>query len=131
VLPERVAQRRANYERYRAYFAAKNQQGYQVRFQEEAPGSFSNRWLTCMLLDPAQNKGITREQVRLALEAENIESRPLWKPMHLQPVFASAPNFGGTVAETLFDQGLCLPSGSNLSSDDFERIWEVLDRVFV
>jgi dTDP-4-amino-4,6-dideoxygalactose transaminase len=131
VLPERVAQRRANYERYRAYFATKNQQGYQVRFQEEAPGSFSNRWLTCILLDPAQNKGITREQVRLALEAENIESRPLWKPMHLQPVFASAPYFGGTVAETLFDQGLCLPSGSNLSSDDFERIWEVLNRVFV
>ncbi|MFN9113225.1 MAG: DegT/DnrJ/EryC1/StrS family aminotransferase, partial [Bacteroidota bacterium] len=131
VLPDRVAQRRANFERYRAYFQEKNKQGYQVEFQEEAPGSFSNRWLSCILLDPERNKGITREQVRLAMEAENIECRPLWKPMHLQPVFAAAPYFGAQVAERLFDQGLCLPSGSNLQEEEWDRIWEVLDRVFV
>lgn len=131
VLPDRVAQRRANFERYRAYFQEKNKQGYQVEFQEEAPGSFSNRWLSCILLDPERNKGITREQLRLAMEAENIECRPLWKPMHLQPVFAAAPYFGAQVAERLFDQGLCLPSGSNLQEEEWDRIWEVLDRVFV
>lgn len=131
VLPDRVAQRRANFERYRSYFQEKNKQGYQVEFQEEAPGSFSNRWLSCILLDPERNKGITREQLRLVMEAENIECRPLWKPMHLQPVFAAAPYFGAQVAERLFDQGLCLPSGSNLQEEEWDRIWEVLDRVFV
>lgn len=130
VLPERIAQRRANYERYRAYFGRWNERGYAIRFQEEAPGSFSNRWLACILVDPAANGGLTREAIRLALEADNIEARPLWKPMHLQPVFAGAPFFGGDTAERLFDIGLCLPSGSNLTEGDFERIFGVLDGVF-
>jgi len=67
-----------------------NNQGFEIQFQEEPEGYFSNRWLTCILLDPAKNKGLTREVIRLAMEAENIETRPLWKPMHQQPVFANA-----------------------------------------
>ncbi len=90
---------------------------------------FSNRWLTCILVDPATNGGLTRETIRLALEADNIEARPLWKPMHLQPVFSGAPFFGGLTAEHLFDTGLCLPSGSNLTEEDFQRIFAVLDRL--
>ncbi|MCB0635764.1 MAG: DegT/DnrJ/EryC1/StrS family aminotransferase, partial [Lewinella sp.] len=130
VLPERIAQRRANYERYRAYFGRWNAQGYDIRFQEEQPGMFSNRWLSCILVDPAANHGLTREAIRLALEADNIEARPLWKPMHLQPIFAGAPYFGGATAERLFDIGLCLPSGSNLTEEDFQRIFAVLDALF-
>jgi len=129
VLPERIAQRRANYERYRDYFRKWNGQGYDIRFQEEQPGTSSNRWLTCILVNPASNRGLTREAIRLALEAGNIEARPLWKPMHLQPVFAGTPFYGGTTAERLFDTGLCLPSGSNLADEDFERIFRVLDGV--
>ncbi len=130
VLADRVAQRRANFDRYRDYFASLEDSGYAIGFQPEAAGSFSNRWLTSILVDPAKNKGVTREAIRLALDAENIEARPLWKPMHMQPVFSAAPYFGGVVAERLFDQGLCLPSGSNLTDRDFDRIFTGLDRVF-
>ncbi|MBU0941585.1 MAG: DegT/DnrJ/EryC1/StrS family aminotransferase [Bacteroidetes bacterium] len=83
---------------------------------------YSNHWLTAILIDPEKNNGLTAEVIRLALEKYNIESRPLWKPMHLQPVFKKYPYYGGTVAETLFNIGLCLPSGSNLSDNDRERI---------
>ncbi|MBC5841456.1 MAG: DegT/DnrJ/EryC1/StrS family aminotransferase [Flavobacteriaceae bacterium] len=83
---------------------------------------YSNHWLTAILIDPEKSNGLTAESIRLALEQENIESRPLWKPMHLQPVFKKYPYYGGTVAETLFNTGLCLPSGSNLSDNDRERI---------
>lgn len=130
VLDERIAARRANCERYRTYFAKWNERGYDIRFQEGLPGMFANRWLTCILIDPDTNKGITRETVRLALEAEDIEARPLWKPMHLQPVFADCAYYGGNTAEHLFDIGLCMPSGSNLSDEDFERIFSGLDAVF-
>lgn len=129
VLHDRIAQRRANFERYKKYFTEVNEKGYNIRFQEEAEGSYSNRWLTCVLIDPTENKGITREEVRLALEAENIESRPLWKPMHLQPVFEKYPFIGTGVSERLFDIGLCLPSGSNLTDQDFERIFSCLSKV--
>ena len=127
VLDERVAQRRANNLRYRKYF--KNIEG--VTLQSE-PNSdyFSNFWLTAVLINPKKTGGIDREQVRLAMEAENIECRPLWKPMHLQPVFEGCRFFGEGVCETLFEDGLCLPSGSNLTEGDFERIFEVLDRLF-
>lgn len=84
----------------------------------------SNHWLTCVLVDPAV-AGYTREDLRLAMEAANIETRPLWKPMHLQPVFADAPYYGNGVAESLFDKGLCLPSGPVLSEGDLERVVEV------
>ena len=127
VLADRVAARRAHFARYRAYFETWNARGYDIRFQEELPGMFSNRWLTSILVDPATNHGLTRETLRLALEAQNIEARPLWKPMHLQPVFASAPYYGAAVSERLFDIGLCLPSGSNLTEEEFGRIFEVLD----
>lgn len=127
VLDERVAQRRRNYEHYKHYFANWNEQGYDIRFQEGLPGMFSNRWLSCILVDPETNHGLTREAARLALADKNIEARPLWKPMHLQPIFAEAPYFGGNTAEHLFDMGLCLPSGSNLTEADFDRIYTALD----
>ena len=118
VLPERVAQRRSNFEFYKAALAGIPG----ISFLSEPEGCFSNRWLTCILVDPAQSGGISREDIRLFLGEENIECRPLWKPMHLQPVFQDAPYFGGKVAEELFDKGLCLPSGSNLSEEDLERV---------
>lgn len=130
VLDDRIAQRRANFERYKAYFSKVNAKGYNIRFQEEPNGSFSNRWLSCILINPEENKGISREDIRLALEAQNIESRPLWKPMHLQPVFEKYPFEGTGVSEKLFEIGLCLPSGSNLVEEDFERIFACLDQVF-
>lgn len=130
VLDERVKARRANFERYEKYFANIVKRGYHVTMQPGPEGYFSNRWLTSVSIDPLQNKGITRETVRMALDAENIESRPLWKPMHLQPVFAKAPFYGDGTSEKLFEDGLCLPSGSNLTENDFARIFEVMDRVF-
>jgi dTDP-4-amino-4,6-dideoxygalactose transaminase len=90
----------------------------------------SNYWLTTILIDPFVTNGITRETLRLALESENIESRPLWKPMHLQPVFSEYPYYGNKVAEKLFENGLCLPSGSNLTNEDRERIAIVVRNLF-
>ncbi len=87
----------------------------------EARYGRSNRWLTVMLID-AETFGANPEQVRLALEAENIEARPVWKPMHLQPVFAGTRMCGGAVCEDLFHRGLCLPSGTQLTAADQERI---------
>ncbi len=130
VLNDRVAARRSNFERYRNYFDGIKSRGFQVEFQPEPAGFFSNRWLTCIVVDPSKNKGITRETIRLALQNENIESRPLWKPMHLQPVFARAPFYGNGYSEKLFNNGLCLPSGSNLTDKDFDRIFAALDKVF-
>lgn len=82
----------------------------------------SNYWLSTILVDVERTKGLTADQIRLALEKRNIESRPLWKPMHLQPVFYNYPYYGGSVAENLFKKGLCLPSASNLTKEDKERI---------
>ncbi len=118
VLNERIQQRRNNYEFY--VQSLKDIPG--ISFQPEVPGSFSNRWLTCILVDPAKTTGINREDIRIHLEKDNIESRPLWKPMHLQPVFSDAPFVGTNISQELFNQGLCLPSGSNLSEFDLERV---------
>jgi dTDP-4-amino-4,6-dideoxygalactose transaminase len=85
--------------------------------------------LSAITIDAQLTNGIDRETLRLALDAENIESRPLWKPMHLQPVFEKYPYYGDAVAEKLFENGLCLPSGSNLTEEDRERIAEVVRRV--
>jgi dTDP-4-amino-4,6-dideoxygalactose transaminase len=112
------------------FFEEINQRGYRVELLPEPKGFYSNRWLTTVTIDPEKNKGITRETVRLALEAENIESRPLWKPMHLQPVFANSPFYGDGVSEALFEKGLCLPSGSSLTADDWVKIEEVLGEIF-
>ena len=79
---------------------------------------------------PELSGGISREDVRLALDAENIESRPLWKPMHMQPVYEGTKFFGSGVCEKLFEQGLCLPSGSNLTEAEFERIFSALSKIF-
>jgi dTDP-4-amino-4,6-dideoxygalactose transaminase len=91
---------------------------------------FPNYWLSAITIDASLTNGITREDLRLAFEADNIESRPLWKPMHLQPIFEHFPYYGGTVAEELFDNGLCLPSGSNLTDEDRARIASVVKKVF-
>jgi dTDP-4-amino-4,6-dideoxygalactose transaminase len=124
-LPERVIARRANFERYRTFF-----DGFDgIAVSQEPDQCFSNRWLTTILIDSARTGGITRETLRLALLSENIEARPLWKPMHLQPVFQHLPYFGNGLSERLFEQGLCLPSGSNLTEKEFERILGVLRRV--
>ena len=92
-----------------------------IDFMPEAPWGRHNRWLTTITIDP-DRFGANREDIRLALEAENIESRPLWKPMHMQPVFAGCEAIGGHVAETLFDEGLCLPSGTAMTAADLQRV---------
>jgi dTDP-4-amino-4,6-dideoxygalactose transaminase len=92
-----------------------------IEFMPEAPWSYHSRWLTVLTVDP-DLFGADREQIRLALEAENIESRPVWKPMHLQPVFTAEQAIGGKRAQSLFERGLCLPSGSNLTSADLDRV---------
>ena len=123
VLPERVAARRANHAFYQKRFASLPG----LSFLAEPQGYFSNRWLTCITVDPALTGGITREHIRLYLEKDNVECRPLWKPMHLQPVFAQAPKTAGQVSERLFEQGLCLPSGSNLSVADLDRVASLVE----
>lgn len=125
VLDDRVASRRANTARYSAFFA--DFEG--VAMQREPEGMFSNRWLTTILVDPARTGGVTRDDLRLALDADNIEARPLWKPLHLQPVFEHYPYYGDRFSERLFEQGLCLPSGSSLSDEEFGRITGILGRV--
>jgi len=91
---------------------------------------FSNYWLSIILVEPDLERKINRENLRLAFEIANIECRPLWKPMHLQPIFAQYPYYGNTVAEELFEKGLCLPSGSNLTKEDKNRIEEVIQNFF-
>jgi len=130
VLNERVAARRDNYNRYFNYFSAWNQKGFNIEFQLEPAGYFSNRWLTCILIDPATNKGLTKDAIRLLFEQYQIEVRSLWKPMHLQPVFVDTPRYLNGISDRLFDIGLCLPSGSSLTDDDFDRIFECFDMVF-
>jgi dTDP-4-amino-4,6-dideoxygalactose transaminase len=130
VLGDRVAARRKNFDRYKSYFSKWNNQGFNIQFQEEPDGYYSNRWLTCILVDPTANKGLTREDIRLVMGEENIESRPLWKPMHQQPVFATSKNYLNGVSDMLFENGLCLPSGSNLTEDEFNRIFICLDTIF-
>ncbi len=122
VLPQRIEQRRKNFDFYKQQLADITG----ISFVNEPEGFFSNRWLTTIVVDPEQSGGITREDIRLALLEDNIESRPLWKPMHLQPVFKDAPYYGDRVSEELFEQGLCLPSGSNLTEEDLNR---VVDRI--
>ena len=130
VLNDRVAARRKNFERYRQYFSKINNQGFEILFQEEPEGYFSNRWLTCIIVDPTNNKGLTREEIRLAMDAENIETRPLWKPMHQQPIFSNYKSYINGVSDKLFENGLCLPSGSNLTEEEFSRIFDCLDTIF-
>lgn len=126
VLDERVSQRREKHAFYQQLFSGI--EGVRV-FSEPSDDFFSNHWLSCITIEEAVI-GFSSESLRLALEKENIESRPLWKPMHLQPVFEAAPYYGEGVSEALFSKGLCLPSGSNLTQENLERINNVI-RQFV
>lgn len=122
VIRERVEQRRKNYSLYKEQLSKISE----IQFLDEPEGYYSNRWLSCVLLDTYEQ----RERIRLALEVENIESRPLWKPMHLQPVFAEADYFGRGVSDSLFERGLCLPSGSNLTLEQINRVIHVIKSLF-
>ncbi|MCA9727658.1 MAG: aminotransferase class I/II-fold pyridoxal phosphate-dependent enzyme [Candidatus Eisenbacteria bacterium] len=123
VLPERIQARRANFSFYRTQL----REIPGIDFQPEASWGRHTRWLSCILLSDAF--GATREDLRVAFEKENIEARPLWKPMHLQPLYEECAMYGGAVADDLFARGLCLPSGSSLSDEDRERIVGIVRNV--
>ncbi len=127
VLAEHVALRRKMHVFYQELF--KEIDGVSV-FSKPNEKYYSNHWLSAILIDTEKTNGISREDLRLAFEKENIESRPLWKPMHLQPVYKDALYYGEAVAENLFAKGLCLPSGSNLTNNDRSRIEKVVKSVF-
>jgi dTDP-4-amino-4,6-dideoxygalactose transaminase len=131
VLPDRITARRNHFEAYQRAFSSIEG----ISMPMEPDGYFSNRWLSTIVVDPTLTSGVTREDIRLALESENIESRPLWKPMHMQPVFQGAPYFVApdsiTVSEHLFEHGLCLPSGSNMSAETHERITKIISKLIV
>jgi dTDP-4-amino-4,6-dideoxygalactose transaminase len=96
--------------------------GSQIYFLKEPQGYFSNRWLTTILINPGETGGVTREDIRMALHEENIDARPLWKPMHMQPIYKNAPFYENGISEWLFRNGLCLPSGTNIPEEDLLKI---------
>ncbi len=126
VLDEHVARRREIHDLYVKLLKGVN--GVKVMCQPEGGDFNSNYWLTCITVEP-EEAGFTREDVRLALGEDNIESRPLWKPMHLQPVFKNAPFYGNGTSERLFEIGLCLPSGPTLTDEDVERVTKVVKQL--
>lgn len=122
VLEQRVSQKRGVFDYYRIHL----DQYSEISFQEEPDTAFySNRWLTTMLLDSSQTD-VSREDLRIALGEDDIESRPLWKPMHLQPVFSSCPSYLNGNSERLFNEGICLPSGSDLTRNEMHRVIDVI-----
>ena len=127
VLDKHIALRRKMNAFYASIF--KDIQGVSL-LQESSEDYFSNHWLSAILIDKDKTGGIGREDLRLAFAEENIEARPLWKPMHLQPIFKGEKYYGSGVAETLFESGLCLPSGSNLTDTDRDRIEKVIFATF-
>ena len=126
VIDDRVAKRRANYEFY--FKNLNNLNG--ISFLQEKHLAFSNRWLTTIIVDPAETNGISWKDIQQVLEDDNIESRPLWKPMHSQPIFNNCPSYINGVSERLFNYGLCLPSGSNMTSQDLERVLDQFNKAF-
>ncbi len=118
VLDERVEARRRNFQFYKNNLSKFDS----IQFLEEPEGFYSNRWLTCIITDSYEQ----RERIRLALLEEDIESRPLWKPMHMQPIFKNAVSYTNGVSEDLFNKGLCLPSGSNLTQQDLVRVLQII-----
>lgn len=126
VLDKNVILRRIMHDFYKNTFKDINQV---TVFEEPNENHFSNYWLSTILIEESSNK-INREALRLAFEQANIESRPLWKPMHLQPLFSNYPYYGNKIAENLFEKGLCLPSGSNINDDDRNRIKKVINTFF-
>ncbi|MDR2843491.1 MAG: DegT/DnrJ/EryC1/StrS family aminotransferase, partial [Candidatus Symbiothrix sp.] len=128
VLSQRVEQRRKNNQYYRKHLSGIEG----ITFQTEPTPDFrSNYWLTTIVVDPEKTGGVTREDLQNALEAANIESRPLWKPMHLQPIFDDYPYYGEKVSESLFEKGLCLPSGSLLTENDLGKVVEIIKNTIV
>ncbi|MGB7084302.1 MAG: DegT/DnrJ/EryC1/StrS family aminotransferase, partial [Phormidesmis sp.] len=125
VLKDRVAARRQNFEFYAK--ALGHLPG--IAFMPEAAYGQSNRWLSCLTVEP-QAFGTNREQIRMALAERNIESRPVWKPLHLQPLFAGCESIGGDVAASLFEVGLCLPSGSSMQIADLKRVTQTILEVY-
>lgn len=123
-LDERVQQKKNIFESYEDLFAPVNG----ISMMPIVPGRSPNYWLSAMLIDP--DTGVTPEDVRLRLEEHNIEARPLWKPMHLQPVFKNCAHVGGKVSESLFAQGLCLPSGTSMTREDIERVANIIKEIF-
>lgn len=123
VLQNRVDSRRSNFEYYQNELASLKE----IEFIDEAEGFYSNRWLSCVLTPSFE----IREGIRLALLEENIESRPLWKPLHMQPIFSEYKTFVDGTSEDLFSRGLCLPSGSNLSSEDLKRVSDCIKKVLL
>lgn len=128
VLPQRIKQRRKINQFYREHLSDIESITFQT---EPSPNFYSNYWLTAIVVDPVKTGGITREDLRLALEAANIESRPLWKPMHLQPVFKDHPYYGNGISECLFGNGLCLPSGSILTEAELIRVVENIQKSLI
>jgi dTDP-4-amino-4,6-dideoxygalactose transaminase len=126
VLADRVEQRRKVYNFYLEHL----REFSNFEFLPEPLGYFSNRWLTTILVNPQTNNGVTNETIRLCLEKANIESRPLWKPMHLQPVFQGYPSYVNRTSEKLFNIGLCLPSGSNLTEDVLNFVIHNIKQLF-
>jgi dTDP-4-amino-4,6-dideoxygalactose transaminase len=122
VLDKHIALRRANNLWYQSIFKAYD---FITVFKEPTTDFFSNHWLSCILVNK-NSKGITRESLRLAMTEENIECRPLWKPMHQQPIFKHHPAYMNGTSDLLFEKGLCLPSGSNLTAEEYKRIEEAL-----
>lgn len=125
VLADRVAQRRANHERYERLFAG---QPHFTLHQEPNSDYFSNHWLSIVTV--SENSRISADEIRKLAHEQNIETRPIWKPMHLQPIFKDTLYFGGHYAEQCFKTGLCLPSGSNLTDQDFEKIEQLFSKIF-
>lgn len=122
VLKEHIGRRRAIHKLYQSALA--DVKGVEV-FDKPSDDFNSNFWLTCIIVNPVE-AGFSREDIRLKMEAENIETRPLWKPMHMQPVFADAPFYGDGTSEKLFEDGLCLPSGPTLTDEDIYRVVDVI-----
>ena len=127
VLEKRIEQRQKINRFYREQLA--HLPGLEL-LTEPSEEFFSNHWLTCITIDPKLSNGVTREDIRLALIKENIDCRPLWKPMHMQPVFKKYPFYGDGTSEDLFNKGLCLPSGSNLKEEELGRVVNVIKERF-
>jgi len=127
VIADRIVNRRSNFSYYQK--ALSDLSG--IGFLSEPAGFFSNRWLSCIAIDAKKADGIRPEDIRLALEKENIEARPFWKPMHSQPIYRDNPCWINGVSEHLFETGLCLPSGSNLNASDLQRIVFIIRSLWV
>src|SRR5699024_2214295 len=125
VLDDRVKMRRANFKRYEEVFGSIDG----ISFQPELKDTYSNRWLTALTIDP-DKRGVTRTEIIEKLEVSNIEARPVWKPMHLQPLFEEYAYYpheeGKSVSDGLFENGLCLPSGSNMTEEQQEKVIEII-----